>query len=488
MPAMSRSHALVAASAAIAIAITLAACGHPAPPPPIPTKMVMPDPTGPHADAIAAQVKPYVDAEILSGVVVGVIDGDHTEIYGFGARVPGKPDRPDGHTIFELGTATQIFTSILLADSVLRGEVAYDTDLSQLMPLGVTVPTQNDQRITLEMLATHRSGLPSMPRSLAPKVFDPDPYSGYTADRMYEDLVTSPLEAEPGSVVHYSSWGVGLLGFALARKAGTDYGHLLVERVSQPLHLDDTHVDVTPEEETRVAPGHNEDLGDTSPWHLDALNGAGGLHSTAHDLLVLLRAEIDAAHGGQGPLADRLRATQDVKVAADPRSVGLGWWIEKDGRLWHTGTSGGYHVFIGFDPGRRQGAVILSATSTSLVDRLGGAILDLLGGTAPPPVVFPDPSAFAPLVGRYQVGNGTADVVAKGKRLYLIEQNQPPTRLLPLSATEFFLEPVQAPMAFQVESGKAVGLVVFVGGQRLEGRRTGDLPTGTGPATGPSAP
>ena len=132
--------------------------------------------------------------------------------------------------------------------------------------------------------------------------------------------------------------------------------------------------------------------------------------------------------------------------------------------------------------------MILSATSTSLVDRLGGAIQDLLGGTAPPPVAFPDPSAFAPLVGRYQVGNATADVVAKGKRLYLLEQNQPPTRLLPLSSTEFFLEPVQAPMAFDVQDGRAVGLVIFVGGQRLEGKRIGDAPAGTGPAPGPSAP
>jgi CubicO group peptidase (beta-lactamase class C family) len=480
MAAMSRR------SAAAVAAITLASCGHPAPPPPVPTKTVAPDPTGPHADAIAAQVTPYIDAEILSGVVVGVIDGDHAEIYGFGARVPGQPERPDGRTVFELGTATQVFTSILLADSVLRGEVAYDTELAQLMPLGVTVPTENDQRITLEMLATHRSGLPSMPRSLAPKVFDPDPYSGYTADRMYDDLVSSRLEAAPGTLVHYSSWGVGLLGFALARKAESDVTHLFAERIAAPLHLADTSVDVTAAEEARVAPGHNEDLGATSAWHLDALVAAGGLHSTARDLLALLRAEIDAAHGGQGPLADRLRATQEVRVPADPRSVALGWWIEKDGRLWHTGTSGGYHVFLGFDPARRQGVVVLSSTSTSLVDRLGGAIEDVLGGTAPPPVTFPDPSSFAAFVGRYQVGNAIADVVARGKRLYLIEQGQPPTRLLPLSATEFFLEPVQAPMAFDIEDGHSIGLVIFLGGQRVEGTRIGDVPAGIGPAPAPT--
>ena len=67
------------------------------------------------------------------------------------------------------------------------------------------------------------------------------------------------------------------------------------------------------------------------PWHLDALVGAGGLHSTARDLLAVLRAEIDAAHGGQGPLADRLRATQEVRVAADP-ALGRPRLVDREGR------------------------------------------------------------------------------------------------------------------------------------------------------------
>jgi CubicO group peptidase (beta-lactamase class C family) len=209
------------------------------------------------------------------------------------------------------------------------------------------------------------------------------------------------------------------------------------------------------------------------PWHASVLSGAGALHSTARDLLALVRAEIDAAHGGKGPLADRLRATQEVRIPADPRSVALGWWVEKDGRLWHAGQSAGYHAFIGFDPARRQGVVVLAATASSLVDRLGGALQDTLAGQAPPPVTFPDASAFAPLVGRYRVGDAEADVVVKGKRVYLVETGKPATRLVPLSATEFFVESIQAPLAFDVEDGTSLGLVIFLDGQRIEGKRVG---------------
>lgn len=436
-----------------------------------PEPIVTHDPTGPHAAAVAAQVQPYLDGEIVTGVVVGLVDGPKTEIYGFGVRTPDKPDRPDGRTIFEIGSLTQVFTSLLLADAVARGEVAYDTQLSQLMPLGVTVPTERDQKITLEMLATHRSGLPSMPRSLALRQFDPDPYSGYTADRLYEDLVTTRLDAVPGSIVRYSAWGAGVLGFALTRATKASYPELVDDRVAKPLGLRDTRADVPSQSEGRAAPGHNEDLAIVSPWHFDALVGAAGLHSTAQDLIAVVRAELDAAHGGKGPLADRMRATQEVRVPGDPRSVGLGWWIEKDGRFWHNGASGGYHAFVTFDPARGQGVVVLAATSTSLVDRLGGAMMDLLAGKASAPVQLPDPSAFAPLVGRYKVGASVANVEVRGKRIYLTQEGQPPTRLLPLSATEFFIEEIQAPIAFQIDDGKVTGLVLFVNGQRLEGQR-----------------
>jgi serine-type D-Ala-D-Ala carboxypeptidase/endopeptidase len=484
MRAMSRSPAQAALALLLA---SLVACSHPASSPTTPTPATPRDPVGPHAAAVAAQIQPYFDAELLSGAVVGLVDGDHTEIYGYGRRTDDKDaDRPDGRTVFEIGTLTQVFTSILLADAVARGEVAFDLPVANLVPLGVTVPTAEGQVITLEMLATHRSGLPGMPRSLALKQFAADPYNGYDADQLYLDLVAGRLEAVPGTIVHYSSWGVGLLGFVLARKIGMSYSEALVDRVAKPLGLDDTRVDVSAAMTARLATGHTEDLAPVPPWHFSSMAGAAGLHSTVQDLTRVIHAELAAAKAGKGPLADRLRATQEIRVPADPRSLGLGWWIEKDGRYWHNGASGGHHVFLELDPARGVGVVVIASTSSSLVDRLGGALMDLMTGAPPKPIVFPDPATFKPLAGRYKIGDTDATVEVRGKRLYLVQPGQPPTRLEPLSPTEFFIEEIQAPLAFELEQGKVMGLVIFVGGQRLEGKRTGDLPP---PApTAPAAP
>jgi CubicO group peptidase (beta-lactamase class C family) len=66
-------------------------------------------------------------------------------------------------TIFEIGSVTKVFTSLLLADMAARGEVALTDPVEKYLPAGVKVPHRAGQAITLQDLATHTSGLPREP-------------------------------------------------------------------------------------------------------------------------------------------------------------------------------------------------------------------------------------------------------------------------------------------------------------------------------------
>ena len=68
-------------------------------------------------------------------------------------------------TIFAIGSITKVFTTILLADMVNRGLVNLDDPIEKYLPTSVKVPTYNGQKITLENLATHTSGLSEFPSS-----------------------------------------------------------------------------------------------------------------------------------------------------------------------------------------------------------------------------------------------------------------------------------------------------------------------------------
>ena len=123
-------------------------------------------------------------------------------------------------------------------------------------------------------LATQSSGLPRMPNNFHPKD-EGNPYADYTVDQMYAFLSTYQLQRDIGSQYEYSNLGVGLLGHALALRAGRSYEDLVTERVLRPLGLNDTRIVLTPSMKSRLTPGHSPSGAVVPNWDLPTLAGAG---------------------------------------------------------------------------------------------------------------------------------------------------------------------------------------------------------------------
>lgn len=139
---------------------------------------------------------------------------------------------------------SKTFTALLLADAVVRDEVPLDEPVADLLPGGTVVPTFNSKPITLEALATHRSGLPRLPTNLKP-ANPADPYADYTASQLDSFLSTYKLPRAPGDSAEYSNLGFGFLGYALTTKEhATSWGALVQQRIADPLGMRETFVDV----------------------------------------------------------------------------------------------------------------------------------------------------------------------------------------------------------------------------------------------------
>ena len=146
---------------------------------------------------------------------------------------PGPGARPfDGESVFEIGSMTKVFTGILLADMVRRGEVELADPVADLLPRDVRVPERNGKPIKLLDLTTHFSGLPMNPTNRAPVEMHENPYAGYTVSRMYEFLSSYELPRDPGDAIEYSNIGVALLGHALSLRAGMTTYEALVSDAS----------------------------------------------------------------------------------------------------------------------------------------------------------------------------------------------------------------------------------------------------------------
>lgn len=325
----------------------------------------------PPDSVVHATLREMVNNHQVRGVVVGILDSDGTKRIMAHGHSGNKNLQLDGETIFEIGSITKVFTGILLADMVRRGEVQLAEPIAKLLPSSVTVPSHNGKQITLLDLSTHHSGLPPMPENFQPR--NPEnPYADYTVNEIYQHLSGYQLSRDPGETFDYSNFGTGLLGLALSLRAGKSYEALIAERVLRPLNMSRTSITLARDMVRNLARGHKT-FGDTaSNWDIPALAGAGALRSTMNDMLTFAGANLTAATSTASTgLIPSLREAQRPRrfIAGEggivgKDSVGLNWIINASPSsrrfVWHNGGTGGYSAVIVLDPASQRAVIVLA--------------------------------------------------------------------------------------------------------------------------------
>src|SRR5688572_9985781 len=307
------------------------------------------------------------------GIVVGIVDANGVRVISDAKGGEGSAGF-DGDTVFEIGSISKVFTTTLLADMVERGEVSLGDPISKYVPPSVKTPKRNGQEITLWHLATHTSGLQRMPDNfvafpqllgivLCPfcAVDTSALFEKYSSDDLDSSISSYRLKRDIGTEVEYSNWGMALLGRILSRRAGVDYETLVQTRITKPLLMDRTGVNLTPEMKVHLAPGHRKDGKPEPNWDMTSFAGAGGLRSTANDLLKFVAANLDLKSSPLQP-AMKLAQQQQAECCGGWYSsgLGLGWYIfpQFHGEIvGHSGATGGYQSYIVFDKSKKKGSV-----------------------------------------------------------------------------------------------------------------------------------
>jgi len=414
------------------------------------------------------------------GLVVGVVDADGRRVVCHGGA--GRPDgRPlDGDTIFEIGSTTKAFTGLLLADMAGRGDVALDDLAQPFLPADVRLAVPGGRPITLQALASHTAGLPRDADNYAPR--DPaNPFADYTTANFYDFLNRwRPSEAAQAGFT-YSNVGMGLLGHALAQRAGTDFETLIRTRIAEPLGMPSTRVTLTPKMEQRFASGHDYDGRPTAHTDVPVIAGAGALRSTVNDLVAFLAAQA-------GLVETPLRLAMAAQLAprwptgrTDFQFQALGWCVTADpaGEIaWHTGRTTGFRCCLGFDREARVGVAVLGNQATAGAGEDIG--LHLLAGRGLAPtagarqVVDAPPEALKACEGRYRLSPAVEIVVAARDGRLIFQTGERRMAFYPERATAFFMKQfdVQATFEFDVQ-GRAAALLLTESGRERRAPRIG---------------
>lgn len=430
---------------------------------------LQPPPAMPSRAAVDSLLTRLVDGPRIPGISAGrIVDGSR-QLWVAGRLDATRPDRVQTDTRFEIGSITKVFTGVLLADMVVRGEVSLDDPVARHLPSGIAMPTYRGAGITLRHLATHTSGLPGVPDNLS--LGSDDPYADFDRTRLGEFLGRHQLRRPPGQAFEYSNLGSGLLGVALAHRAGVSYADLLTARILEPLGMARPVVGLAGVHPAGMAAGHDGMGRPTSAWRFDALASAGALLATPDDLLTFAAAALDTT---TGPLAKAMALSQREWFRIDSASsVGLGWQrAHRDRRvaLWHDGGTGGFRSMMLVEPTRRRAAVAFVNAIWS-PEALAIHLLDqAVPMPAPPPLpntVTVAPDRLARYPGVYRLTDQFSITITPWgtEGLHLQATGQQRFRIYPSSNTTFFLTEVEAKITFELDaSGRVAGLVLQQGG------------------------
>jgi len=305
------------------------------------------------------------------GLVVGISEHGRRRVVTYGTA---KPD-----SIFEIGSISKAFTGLLLARMAEEGRTSLDEPVRTLLPAG-TVRKPDGLEITLLDLATQHSGLPRMPDNFHPADMT-NPLVDYHARDLYAFLAQHGVARPAGASYLYSNLGFAVLGQALAERAETTWPALLENQIARPLGMKDTAVALSPEQQARLIQGHSAAHRPVHEWNMDVFAGAGGIRSTAGDMLTFLDAQLHPA----GPLRAAVVQSQRVRagVGAGTR-IALAWhYTENNGTFWASGGTGGFNSYAFFNPrGDYAGVVLLNMTPTLIpfADFLGMHLRQRLAG------------------------------------------------------------------------------------------------------------
>ena len=325
------------------------------------------------ADLIFAQSKDFPNNTQLS---VGIFHDDETHYYGVVKENDTIKPIDNKGQLFEIGSITKVFTSTVLASLVEEGKMMLTDSINNYYPFTF----KDSVKITFEHLANHTAGLPRLPANIDMSD-EQNPYKSYGEKELNDYLEhLLQLENEPAVVYAYSNLGAGLLGYTLGLSEGMSFQKLLQQRIFSRYEMNDSFTS-SDNLGYRLVKGLNTDGEIVSNWDFDALFAAGGIVSTAEDMMRFAKAQFNPANR-------ELTLTREPTFTVNQNmKIGLGWHIlmfANDKELfWHNGGTEGYSSSITINIDDKSAVIILSNISAfnpdrRNVDSLGFGLLEIV--------------------------------------------------------------------------------------------------------------
>jgi CubicO group peptidase (beta-lactamase class C family) len=254
--------------------------------------------------------------------------------YGLAHRAHQIPNTVD--TRFAIASGTKGLTALVVVSLIEQGELDLSSSARSLLRDDLPLI---DDRVTVEQLLAHRSGIgdyldedeggPDVDDYVLPvpmqELADPEDYLAV--------LDGFPAKFPPGERFSYCNGGYVVLALIAERASGVPYHDLVRARVCEPAGMRDTEFLRSDELPDRTATGYVP-AGDgrwrSNVFHLPVRGvGDGGAYSTVADLSRFWRALFAGEIVPARWVAEMVRPRNDVP--GEPMRCGLGFFLHESG-------------------------------------------------------------------------------------------------------------------------------------------------------------
>jgi len=291
---------------------------------------------------ISSYVVPYMKNHTVPGVGIAVYYNGQDYFFNYGVANLSTQAPVTQNTLFEIASVTKVFTATMLSYEIGQGKIQLDDDIVDYLPPLVDTVDLSIDDVTPQDLATHTSSL----------------------SRDIEDF------------------GVKR-GTVLANASGISYIDLLQQSILDPLNMTNTYIYVPKSEYPQRAHGYTTNNKPAPFFVPTTILGGGELVSTASDLLLFLKANLNILPNGISPnFSNAIKLTQQPYFQVAPAfSMGLGWELHTHpAGIFYTkdGENKGFTTFVGFVPSNQIAIVVLMNKNHQDVVKLGDDLLERL--------------------------------------------------------------------------------------------------------------
>ena len=334
----------------------------------------------------------------VPAIAVGITSSDGPTRLGVaGMRRVGGSDPVHAEDRFHVGSLTKSMTATIAARLVQRGEISWDTTVSQIDPqLAATLP-ESARTITLSQLLAHRAGLPD-DRNPGPIHMRLWMLEGPITDQRREAvrlILSNQANTPPGERMVYSNGGYIVAGWMLETVSKESWESLIQRELFEPLAMRTAGFGPPgldpPDPDQPMGHGRQGDQLTPVPTAIGADNPpvfgpAGRVHCSIADLAAYARLHLRGLRGSED---DYLPDEFFAHLHADPESDGyaLGWAIQGEAaerRSLHAGSNARWYAVILVWP-ERDLAVVAAMNAFPRQDAGIDLFASLLEAAAPTP-------------------------------------------------------------------------------------------------------